>query len=62
MKVCLCHPFSDKDAADYMNGKNGGCKVAEVYKACTGGENPNCCCCLETLKEIVTIHNRRADA
>lgn len=61
MKICLCHPFSDKDATAYMNGRDGGCRVGEVYKACSGGETPNCCRCIETLKDLVRTHNSRAN-
>lgn len=60
MKICLCHPFSDKDAEAYLCNKGADCcRVSEVYKACSGGASPNCCSCLETLKEIVKVHNKK---
>lgn len=61
MMVCLCHPFSDKKVKDHL--ENGGCsKMSSVYSTCSGGEKPNCCTCLETLKDMVKTHNRKAHA
>jgi len=58
MYVCLCHPFSDKKVVEHLKAKNGGkTTVSDVYGACSGGEKPNCCQCLETLKGIVKNHN-----
>ena len=63
MKICLCHPFSDKDAKAYLCSRGKDCcQVSEVYKACSGGNNPNCCRCLETLKDLVRSHNVSKDA
>lgn len=61
MMVCLCHPFSDKKVKAYL--EDGGCdKMSSVYSACSGGEKPNCCSCLETLKDIVKTHSKTAAA
>lgn len=59
MMVCLCHPFSDKKVRQHLSEK-GCCKssVAEVYGACSDGQKPQCCTCLETLKDMVKTHNR----
>lgn len=57
MILCLCHPFSDKKAKAHMDTKADRCSVGEVYKSCSGGEKPNCCQCLETLKDMVKTHN-----
>lgn len=57
MFVCLCNPFSDKKVQKHLQGAGGPARVSDVYTACSGGEKPNCCQCLETLKEIVGSHN-----
>lgn len=61
MYVCLCHPFSDKKVKKHLDA-NGTSTVAKTYSACSGGENPNCCQCLETLKDIVQTHNKTVTA
>ena len=58
MMLCLCHPFSDKDAIQHMRDSGEKCRVAEVYAACTGGESPKCASCVCTLKDIVKSHNK----
>ena len=62
MFVCLCHPFSDKAVKKHLAAKNGRSTVAETYAACSGGENPDCCQCLATLRDIVKAHNNTAAA
>jgi bacterioferritin-associated ferredoxin len=57
MILCLCHPFSDKKAKQHMSDKGARCSVSEVYSTCSGGNKPNCCQCLETLKDMVKSHN-----
>lgn len=59
MYICLCNPFTDKDVQRYL----GCCKgrkvgVSEVYKSCSGGESPDCCTCIETLRGMVRDHNK----
>lgn len=55
MMVCLCHPFSDKQVKKHLD--SGGCgKVSSVYTACSEGQKPNCCSCIQTLKDIVSTH------
>ncbi len=58
MMVCLCHPFSDKKVHAHLQQKDGKSSVAEVYSVCSDGQTPQCCSCLETLKDIVKTHNR----
>jgi bacterioferritin-associated ferredoxin len=62
MYVCLCHPFSDKKVKKHLDEKGSRANVSETYRACSGGENPNCCQCLETLKDIVKTHNKTVAA
>lgn len=57
MYICLCNPFTDKDVQSYLGACPGKASVSEVYKCCSGGENPNCCSCIATLKTIVRDHN-----
>ncbi len=59
MFVCLCHPFSDKTVKKHLASKNGTqASVAETYSTCSGGNKPNCCSCLQTLKDMVQEHNK----
>jgi bacterioferritin-associated ferredoxin len=62
MMICLCHPFSDKKVKEHLDRKGASCSVSEVYGACSGGEKPNCCSCLETLKDMVKAHNSTVTA
>lgn len=57
MMLCLCHPFSDKDAVRHMRETGEKCRVADVYKACTGGEKPQCESCICMLSDMVKTHN-----
>ena len=62
MYICLCHPFSDKKVSKFLKEKTGEkTKVSEVYGSCSGGEKPDCCSCMQTLKEIVKDHNKKQD-
>ncbi len=62
MFVCLCHPFSDKKVKEHLEKSQGRARVGEVYSACSEGNKPNCCQCLETLKDIVKTHNNTITA
>lgn len=62
MILCLCHPFSDKKAKEHMSEKADRCSVSEVYSACSGGNKPQCCSCVNTLKEMVKSHNSEIPA
>jgi hypothetical protein len=33
-----------------------------VYRACTDGQKPQCCSCMQTLKDMVKTHNRSITA
>jgi bacterioferritin-associated ferredoxin len=58
MYVCLCNPFSDKKVQDHLSRKNAKTTVSELYGACSNGEKPECCSCMQTLKDIVKNHNK----
>lgn len=58
MIVCLCHPFNDKKVRDHLQSRGCSARVAEVYGACADGNKPQCCSCLETLKDMVKAHNK----
>lgn len=58
MIVCLCHPFSDKKVRQHLSEKGERTNMSDVYKSCSGGESPQCCSCLNTLKDIVKTHNK----
>ena len=62
MYICLCNPFSVKDVRKHLDEHGKIARVTDVYTSCSDGEKPNCCKCLETLKEIVTDHNDTAAA
>lgn len=59
MYICICNAFSDKKVKEHLDKSQGKARVGDVYRSCSGGENPNCCQCLETLKDIVKTHNRK---
>jgi len=54
MYICLCNPFSDKDVAAYLADNGADASVSKVYKACTDGESPQCCSCIQTLKDMLS--------
>lgn len=63
MFICLCNPFSDKKAKAHLEKQEPGtASVSKTYHACSGGEKPNCCQCLESLKELVKTHNKATPA
>lgn len=59
MYICLCNPFSDRDVQKYL-AENGDtpATVGKVYRACSNGEKPQCCSCIQTLKDIVSSHGQ----
>ena len=57
MILCVCRAFSDKKVKAHLEESGDRCRVAEVYSACSGGEKPECCQCLESLKDMVKAHN-----
>lgn len=71
MQICSCNPvneetgerFNDKAAKNYLLENEGRkIKVAEIYKACTGGEGACCGRCLPYLKqEHVDPHNKTVE-
>ena len=58
MYICMCNPFSDRQVKQYLDEKDDKATVGEVYKVCSDGEAPQCCSCIDTLKDIVLEHNR----
>jgi bacterioferritin-associated ferredoxin len=58
MYICLCNPFSDRDVKDYLKENPEGCAtVGKVYRACSSGESPRCCSCIQTLKDLLSDHS-----
>ncbi len=55
MYICLCNPFSDKDVKKVLASEKDA-SVSQVYMACSDGEKPQCCSCLQTLKDILSDH------
>lgn len=62
MLICLCHPFSDKKVKEHLESSNGKSSMSKTYGACSGGNAPQCCSCLETLKDMVKSHNKSVAA
>lgn len=59
MYICLCNPFSDRDVKDYLTqNPDTRASVGKVYRACTSGESPRCCTCIQTLKEMLSDHTK----
>ncbi len=60
MIVCLCNPFSDKQINAHLTANaDKKAKVSEIYSICSDGQSPQCCSCLETIKDMVKAHNRK---
>lgn len=57
MYVCICNAFNDKRVKEHLKSQNGAARVADVYHACSDGKSPQCCRCIQTLKDLVTAHN-----
>ncbi len=53
MYICLCNPFNDRDVQEYLKDNPDKATVGKVYRACSGGESPRCCSCLQTLKDML---------
>lgn len=63
MYICLCHPFSDRDVKKYLEDNAGKpASVSKVYRACTSGERPQCCTCIQTLKDMIASHGEAREA
>ena len=59
MYICHCNPFSDRDVKELLKDKEDRASVSKVYRHCSGGNSPQCCTCLPTLKAMVRDHNGR---
>ena len=57
MILCNCNPFSDRKVRDHLAGTGGKASVADTYKCCSGGQNPQCCQCIPAIKNMVQAHN-----
>ncbi len=53
MYVCLCNPFTDKDVQNALSDASVKKSPAQIYKACSGGEQPCCGTCLCMIREMV---------
>lgn len=59
MYICLCNPFNDRTVKDFLSDTEEKVTVGQVYKGCSGGQSPDCCTCLDELKQIVRDHNNK---
>lgn len=57
MYICMCNPFTDKDLSNALKDGSAPKKTADLYKACSGGEKPNCGTCLCEIRERLDAHN-----
>jgi bacterioferritin-associated ferredoxin len=55
--ICCCNPFNDAAVKKHLED-NPDTKqtVSSTYKACSGGNLPNCGQCVSAVKEIVQAH------
>ncbi len=56
MWVCHCNAFTDKDVKTALEDPDVQNTLSCVYKACSGGKNPNCGSCLCTVKNMIVDH------
>jgi bacterioferritin-associated ferredoxin len=61
MYVCHCNPFTDHSVRDCLDKTPGKASVSKVYKACSGGNGPNCGTCLPTLIGMIREHNANVE-
>lgn len=54
MYVCMCNPFTDKDLNRVLNDSSIPKTPAQVYKAASNGETPQCGTCLCMIREMVS--------
>lgn len=57
MYICMCNPFTDKDLDGALKNEAICNKASALYKACSGGENPNCGNCICEIKGRIDAHN-----
>ena len=58
MYVCMCNPFTDKDVKTALQDSGVKKSVADVYKACSGGQTPCCGSCVCMVKDMVASHEQ----
>ena len=56
MYVCMCNPFTDKDVKNALENPCVPNTTAQIYKACSGGNGPNCGSCMCTIKSMIVDH------
>ncbi|PZO84675.1 MAG: hypothetical protein DI626_08075 [Micavibrio aeruginosavorus] len=56
MWICHCNPFTDKDVKKALETPDVPNTLACVYKACSGGKNPNCGSCLCAVRDMIVDH------
>ena len=57
MYVCMCNPFTDKDVKNALENPEVRNTPAQVYKACSGGNGPNCGTCIHFVKDMIVDHH-----
>ena len=56
MYVCMCNPFTDKDVKNALENPDICNTPAQIYKACAGGNGPNCGTCIHMVKDLIVDH------
>lgn len=56
MYMCLCNPFTDKDVRKALESPDVRNTTAQVYKACSGGNRPECATCIHALQCMIVDH------
>lgn len=63
MYICLCNAIKERDVRKVLEqDTDGKATVSGVYHTCSEGEKPQCCSCIQTLKDIVGDHKGRCAA
>lgn len=56
MYICMCNPFTDKDVTKALANPDVPNTTAQIYKACSGGNGPNCGSCINAVKCMIVDH------
>lgn len=59
MIICQCRVISDKTVREKLNETCGRARVSDIYKKCSGGEQPQCGSCVSFMRDQVVDHNRK---
>ena len=57
MYVCMCNPFTDKDVKKALENCDIRNTPAHIYKACSGGNTPQCGTCIHTIKDLIVDYH-----